>query len=313
MNGHIWVESTPGQGSVFLFTIQAREGFEQLPVYADYNMSVHTGKKVLVVDDNSTNRRILEGQLRYWKLSPFLAHSGAKALEILDSDPSFQLVLTDMKMPGMDGVELAKAIRDRYPPLPVILLSSVGEEHSKPQAWLFHSILTKPIKRYVLGRHVLSGLQQHQMATGEEPQHVAKLDSGFALEYPMRILVAEDNLVNQQLIMHILTNMGYQPQCVDNGELVLAAHGARYFDLILMDVQMPELDGLEATRIIRAQPGRQPVIIALTANAMTGDEEECLQAGMDDYISKPVKLDALIGKLQQWALQGRENKHPSGR
>ncbi len=301
MNGQIEVESTPGKGSVFSFTIQTREGHEQLPVYADYNMSHHAGKKVLVVDDNPTNLHILEGQLRHWKLVPFPAASGPQALDILAADPSFQLVLTDMKMPGMDGVQLTKIIRERYPALPVILLSSLGDEYGKLHGRLFHSTLTKPIKQHVLGRHVLNGLQQHQMATGEPQPPAEKLNAGFALQHPLNILVAEDNLINQQLILHILNRLGYDPHCVDNGALVLEAHQAQQFDIILMDVQMPEMDGLEATRLVREQPGRQPVIIALTANAMSGDEEECRRAGMDDYLSKPLKLETLVEKLSYWA------------
>ncbi|HEY4150621.1 MAG TPA: two-component regulator propeller domain-containing protein [Chitinophagaceae bacterium] len=305
MHGGIWVESKPGKGSVFSFTIQTSEGHEQLPVYADYNMSHHAGKKVLVVDDNPTNLHILEGQLKHWKLVPFLAPSGRRALDILSADPSFQLVLTDMKMPGMDGVQLAEQIHRRFPALPVILLSSLGDEYSKSHAHLFHSILTKPIKQYVLGRHVLNGLQEQQVGIGEEQLQPAILNTGFALLHPLNILVAEDNLINQQLILHILNRLGYEPHCVDNGELVLEACNAQFFNLILMDVQMPEMDGLEATRLVRTQSSRQPVIIALTANAMTSDEEECRKAGMDDYLSKPIMLEALVEKLTHWSQHPR--------
>ena len=301
MDGGIWVKSKPGEGTVFYFTIQTRESKEALPVYTDYNMSHHAGKKVLVVDDNLTNQHIVESQLKHWKLVPFVAASGQRALDILAADPSFQLVLTDMKMPVMDGVQLAQRIRERHPSLPVILLSSLGDEYSKSHSHLFHSILTKPIKQHVLGLHVLNGLQQHIATTGERPPQKAKLDAGFAARHPLNILVAEDNLVNQQLILHILNQLGYDPQCVDNGELVLAACANRHFDCILMDVQMPEMDGLEATRLLRAQSGPQPVIIALTANAMAGDEEKCREAGMDDYLSKPIQLEELVGKLNRWA------------
>ncbi len=268
-------------------------------------MSDHAGKKVLVVDDNPTNLHILEGQLKHWKLVPFLAPSGRRALDMpCRHDPdSFNLVLTDMKMPGMDGVQLAEQIHRRFPALPVILLSSLGEEYSKSHAHLFHSILTKPIKQYVLGRHVLNGLQEQQVGLGEERLPAAKLNTGFALLHPLNILVAEDNMINQQLILHILDRLGYEPHCVDNGELALEAHNAQSFDLILMDVQMPEMDGLEATRLVRAQSTRQPIIIALTANAMTSDEEECRKAGMDDYLSKPILLDALVEKLTHWSQQ----------
>jgi CheY-like chemotaxis protein len=132
------------------------------------------------------------------------------------------------------------------------------------------------------------------------------LKAGFAKEFPFRILIAEDNLINQQLIQHILGNLGYKPDSVENGALAVAAAGVKPYDLILMDVQMPEMDGLEATKLIRESPLRQPVIIALTANAMQGDREECLRAGMDDYISKPVRLDALMHLLERWSLQTRE-------
>jgi CheY-like chemotaxis protein len=127
------------------------------------------------------------------------------------------------------------------------------------------------------------------------------MDKSFAEGFPLTIMVAEDNLINQQLILHILGNLGYEPDCVENGEQAVAARGE--YDLILMDIQMPEMDGLEATRVIRGRPGRQPVIIALTANAMRGDKEDCLEAGMDDYISKPVRLDELMELLEKWSVQ----------
>jgi signal transduction histidine kinase/ligand-binding sensor domain-containing protein/ActR/RegA family two-component response regulator len=140
--------------------------------------------------------------------------------------------------------------------------------------------------------------QTGESAAGHEPMSTA-----FATAYPLRILVAEDNVINQQLIRQILSNLGYCTDCVENGELAVAAAGAKDYDLILMDVQMPEMDGLEATRSIRRHPGRQPVVIALTANAMLGDREECMQAGMDDYISKPVRLDELMRLLKKWGAQ----------
>jgi signal transduction histidine kinase/ActR/RegA family two-component response regulator len=127
------------------------------------------------------------------------------------------------------------------------------------------------------------------------------MDKSFAGDFPFRIMVAEDNLINQQLILHILGNLGYEPDCVDNGEEAVATPGE--YDLILMDIQMPEMDGLEATRLIRRRPGRQPIIIALTANAMRGDKEDCLEAGMDDYISKPVRLDELMELLEKWSVR----------
>jgi CheY-like chemotaxis protein len=136
-----------------------------------------------------------------------------------------------------------------------------------------------------------------------KPQRV--MDKEFAGIFPFNILVAEDNVINRQLILHILGNLGYEPEFVENGQEAVAAAEGQEYDLILMDIQMPEMDGLEATRLIRERPYRQPVVIALTANAMRGDREECLQAGMDDYISKPVRLDELMGLLEKWSLQRR--------
>jgi two-component system, sensor histidine kinase and response regulator len=127
----------------------------------------------------------------------------------------------------------------------------------------------------------------------------------FASSFPLRILVAEDNVINQHLINQILGNLGYAADCVENGVLAIAAAREKEYDLILMDVQMPEMDGLEATRYVRRQSGKQPVIVALTANAMRGDREDCLNAGMDDYISKPVRLDELMRLLKKWALELR--------
>jgi CheY-like chemotaxis protein len=154
-------------------------------------------------------------------------------------------------------------------------------------------ILVKPGKRPVAasGKEALPGEGQ----------------VGFSKKYPLHILIAEDNLINQQLIRHILTNMGYEPDSVENGEQAVAVAGERPYDLILMDVQMPEMDGLEATKLIRRSLSRQPAIIALTANAMQGDREECLKAGMDDYISKPVRLQELMGLLEKWSRKGRDS------
>ena len=259
------------------------------------------GKRVLVVDDNSTNRNILLDQLRQWKLSPVLADSGKTALEILSQQASFDLILTDMQMPEMDGAQLAGAIREKYPRTPVILLSSVGQEHCKYNPELFDSILTKPVKQRLLCDHLLNALRQRGTLTKLKAPEKQKMPAGLSEQYPLRILIAEDNLINQKLIIHILHRMGYEPDAVENGQEALELTIRKQYDVILMDVQMPETDGLEATRLIRQRSGKQPVIIALTANAMQGDKEECLKAGMDDYLSKPVKQEELMAVLEKWA------------
>lgn len=308
MDGRITVESTPGKGSVFSFTIQTRRGTKLPQTPATCNLSDHEGKRILVVDDNETNRTILKNQLEYWKLAPVLAASGQEALNILSVQSPFDLVLSDMQMPGMDGAQLAETIRGRYPHLSVILLSSIGEEYSKKDSGLFSSVLTKPIKQHVLCRHILTGLERRGPAAGEGSPAHNKLPPDLSRKYPLKILVAEDNLINQQVIVHILQKMGYEPEVAENGLEVMEAAGQQSFDIILMDLQMPEMDGLEATKLIRKKPGRQPVIIALTANTMEGDEKECLDAGMNDYIGKPVRLEDIVAKLQKWALQGMLDK-----
>jgi CheY-like chemotaxis protein len=231
-----------------------------------------------------------------------LANSGEEALVILSSDDKkFDLVLTDMQMPYMDGIHLAEAIREKYPDIPIVLLSSIGDEYNQANLQMFSSILTKPVRQHVLCKHILCALQNNHQASNEVTVQ-KKLAADFALQNPLEILIAEDNLVNQQVILHILNKLGYQPQLAENGLEALEAATQKQFDLILMDMQMPEMDGMEATRAIRSTLKIQPVIIALTANTMQGDEEECLNAGMNDYIGKPVKLEDLVHKLEKWSV-----------
>lgn len=302
MGGEMSVESQPGHGSVFSFTISTRAGVVVQTTYSPQGLADHAGKKVLIVDDNLTNRTILKNQLEYWRLIPVLASSGAEALDMLSEDSRYDLILTDMQMPYMDGIHLSTTVRNHHPHIPIILLSSVGDEYKKQHSMLFSAIITKPIKHQVMYRNILDGLQ-HRRATGPEADIVqSKLPSDLSKKYPLRILIAEDNVINQQVILHILQKLGYEPALVENGQQALEVLGKRRIDIILMDLQMPEMDGLEATRIIRGSSGGyQPVIIALTANTMQGDAEECLKAGMNDYIGKPVNLDELVGKLRKWA------------
>ena len=309
MGGRIWVESEAGRGSVFSFTMKSKTGNSILTPLSHYNMADQEGKRILVVDDNLTNRAILKNQLENWKLVPVLASSGQEALGVLSQDSGFDLVLTDMQMPYMDGTTLSLSIRDQYPKIPIILLSSIGDEFKKDYGQLFHSVLSKPIKQHILGKHILAGLANQQHSSSNERTVQEKLPGDFSILHPMSILVAEDNQINQQVILHILTKMGYEPEMVENGQEAVDITQQKHFDLILMDMQMPEMDGLEASRVIRATLKRQPVIIALTANTMQGDQEECLDAGMDDYISKPVKLEELVSKLEKWALPGIHNRN----
>jgi signal transduction histidine kinase/ligand-binding sensor domain-containing protein/DNA-binding response OmpR family regulator len=302
MGGHIWIDSTVGEGTVFSFTIRTRISENPVQTYVYYNMGGLEGKKVLVIDDNSTNRRILKNQLELWKLVPSLADSGVQALEILSQSPRFDLVLTDMQMPGMDGVRVTQSIRELHPQLPVILLSSVGDERIKQHPGLFSSILTKPVKQSMLCKNILAELRKTDKSVAQEQKVKQKLHTDFARRYALRILVVEDNPVNQKLAARVLSKLGYVPDAAWNGLEAVQAVNKVHYDVLLMDMQMPEMDGLEATRKIRSSTGiQQPVIIAMTANAMQGDRDQCLQAGMDDYISKPIDLEELVGLLEKWA------------
>ena len=302
MEGNISVDSQPGQGSTFLFTIKTHEGTKKDKEYNQHDLSDHEGKRILVVDDNPTSLRILKNLLEQWKLNPIIASSGAEALTILSKNAEFDLVLADKQMPQMDGIQLAQSIRDKFPHLPLFLLSQVGNESEKNNLELFRSVLTKPIKKHVLYREILSVLQDNYENLSEEKTIQQVLAVDFSIKHPLNILIAEDNLINQMVIMHILNQMGYKPEMVANGQEAIEAARQKHYDVILMDMQMPEIDGLEATRVIRQFPGKQPVIIALTANTMEGDKEKCLEAGMNDFISKPIKLDELISKLTKWSL-----------
>jgi two-component system sensor histidine kinase/response regulator len=299
MGGGIGVESSPGAGTNFSFTINAYPGAVVHRQPANFNLEELRGKKILVVDDNHTNLAILNRQFENWNLQSVLAESAAEALVVLQKNTDIDLVITDMHMPVMDGVMLARIIREEYSQIPIILLSSVGEEFVKDQRTLFTSVMSKPIKQQVLSKQVFMAFRNKSLQV-DDKQVKAKLSVDFSDKYPFDILIAEDNEINQHVIKHILNKMGYKPGMAKNGLEAIEALYQNNYGLILMDMQMPVMDGLEATRVIRKEDLKQPVIIALTANAMTGDEQECLQAGMNDYLSKPVKLDELMNKISKW-------------
>ncbi len=305
MGGSISVESRQGRGTTFSFVMKTRIGVEAIQTYVTSNMMGLEGKKVLVVDDNSTNRTILKSQLEQWKLVPVLASSGKEAIGILSQVSGFELILTDMQMPEMDGIQLARIIKQTNPLLPIILLSSIGDERARNHSALFSSVLTKPVKQNALRQHILNLLRKQGKPLLQETPAKQLLNTDFSKQHSLRILIAEDNAVNQKLTERVLHKLGYKPEIAGNGVEALQAVKLKSFDMILMDVQMPEMDGLEATRQIRLHTGDQVAIIAMTANAMQGDREECMQAGMDDYISKPVKLEVLVDMLEKWAFKSK--------
>jgi len=300
MGGEISVVSEVGLGTTFSFTIKSKAGQKVQRNYVYLNFNRLKGKHILVVDDNATNREILETQLKQWQFMPVMAESGKEALEILSSQETVDLVISDMNMPVMDGVQLARKIRKMKPKLPIILLSSMGNEQSRNESHLFNSILTKPARHQVLYKHIVDQLKENGAVVKEIEQVKTHFSEDFAKQYPMNILIAEDNEINQKLASRILMKMGYNADIAVNGHDALNAMTAKKYDMILMDVQMPEMDGLEATRFIRENMENQPVIIAMTANAMPEDKEICLRAGMDDYLSKPMKIADIMDILQRW-------------
>jgi CheY-like chemotaxis protein len=305
MGGTINVESQPGVGTTFMFTTKNRVSQESIRQYVNATMAGAEGMNVLVIDDNFTNLTILKSQLEHWKLTPTLASSGSQALKILAAaHEKFDVVITDMQMPDMDGVQLTQQIKVSHPSLPVILLSSIGDESKKKYPELFHAVLNKPVKQQQLNRVIRSAIKREdEVISAEGNKHSQILSAEFATRHPLRLLIAEDNPINQKLIIRVLNKLGYQHiEVANNGLEAVEKFDEQFYDVILMDVQMPEMDGLEATRLIRLKQYHQPVIISMTANAMQGDREECMKAGMDDYISKPVKFEALVTLLEKWAV-----------
>jgi signal transduction histidine kinase/ligand-binding sensor domain-containing protein/CheY-like chemotaxis protein len=299
MGGTIAVTSEPLVGTSFNFSIICKIGQQQTQAIELLNMTRIEGRKVLVVDDNMTNRQILQSQLEHWKLEPVMAKSALEALQLLSVNKKFDLVITDMQMPVMDGVELSILIKEKYRQLPIILLSSGGGETKKLYPELFTAVLNKPVKQQHLCRVILATLQSDIQQVEQEHKPAKLLSPDFAETYPLKIMVAEDNLINQKMILKVLYKLGYKPELAKNGKEVIKMLDEQPYDMILMDVQMPEMDGIEATRYIRKSYLMQPIIIAMTANAMVEDRDECLKAGMDDYISKPLKIESLITILKE--------------
>lgn len=301
MSGDIRAMAEPAAG--FIFCIPLNSVTEFAGSTASYNPKDFGEKQVLIVNSNATAAGILKRQLLHWKLHPLIANNASDALQ-LAAEQSFSLAIIDMNLPEMSSVQLAASMKKAFPQLPLLLLNPLNDERYKEQADIAEqiTILNKPVKQHILFDNILSSLR-HTKKTGQSPEMPAKkLSAEFSKQYPLRILVAEDNTVNQKWAIKILGKLGYQADIAENGHVVLDMVGKAGYDLILMDVQMPEVDGLEATKMIRLCLNKQPVIIAMTANVMHGDRVACMQAGMDDYISKPVQLAELVNMLEKWAL-----------
>ncbi len=308
MNGEISVESEPGKGSSFNFNILV----EGAPIPALVNENLQpgalVGMRLLIVDDNSTNRRILSFQTTKWGVDCEAVESGARALELLRSGHVFDAAVLDMQMPGMDGLMLAQKIREEFPALklPLVLLTSMGlwADTPRDQAALFVSCVNKPVKPSQL--FSILGLTRAPAAPAPSPLvPLNEVKPNLAQRCPLEMLLVDDNLINQKVAQRLLQQVGYKADIAGNGLEALEAVRRQRYDMVLMDVQMPEMDGLEATRQIRLLdlPWPNPCIIAMTANAMHGDREKCLAAGMNDYVSKPIQPEKLVQTIEQWAVK----------
>jgi PAS domain S-box-containing protein len=327
MGGSMWVETEYGKGSTFHFTIVVQQAEEVQKSYLCTEKPQLSGKRALIVDDNATNRFILMRQLETWGMLPFAATSGPEALAMVEQYQRFDVAILDLHMPDMDGLTLSIAIRRLEtgqtdndgglpqepdgPLLPLILMPSMepGLQAVKDTGVEFAAVLTKPVKPALLFNSLYTifaaAPESLEVVTEKPPQKT--IDPEMGHRFPLHILLAEDNVVNQKVALRFLDRMGYRADVAGNGLEVLEALERQMYDVVLMDVQMPEMDGWEATRTIRKRlpPERQPHIIAMTAHALEGDREKCFAMGMDDYVSKPFQVEDLVLSLQRVKIRGQ--------
>lgn len=304
--------SRQSQGSTFYFTAIVQLA-STLPQPASEGWLA--GRRLLIVDDNVTNREILTLQTQAWGMQPRATPSGLEALQWLRQGDSFDIGILDMQMPEMDGIALAKEIRKQpdLQRLPLILLTSISkhELNNRDVSTEFSALLTKPIKQTQLRQVLVDSLKKPQPESLPNAVAASRLDARMAERLPLRILLAEDNRVNQQVALHLLKRMGYRVDLAGNGLEVLQALHRQPYDVILMDVRMPEMDGLEATRQIRQIWQTSPYIIAMTASAMERDRQACREAGMNDFVSKPFRVEELIQALSHCPPQNLHSVLPS--
>ncbi|MDB5943164.1 MAG: multi-sensor hybrid histidine kinase, partial [Ramlibacter sp.] len=267
---------------------------------APVNLGELRGKRALLVDDNRTNLRILSLQTERWGMTQRASEDPSAALALVAAGEQFDVVITDMHMPQMDGAALARQLRALRPTLPLVLLSSVNIRQT-PDAQLFSSVLTKPARQQALFDALVCAIPAARPAQRKADTKTSQFDATLGERMPLRILLAEDNEVNRKVALRMLKGFGYQADVAANGLEAVAAVRRQAYDVVLMDIQMPEMDGLEAARIIVSElpSADRPRIIAMSANAMREDTEAAVAAGMDDYVVKPISVPLLQAALEK--------------
>ena len=310
MGGRMWAESVPGEGSTFNFTINVTPVADSKPPAYAARQNRLADLKILILDENATIRNSLFEQCRRWGMIPQAVENSAQVMDLLRKNTEFDLALVDLVMPGMDGSAVAAEMQkfSSAAMMPIVMLTPLGRKSSPEVSHVvFAHSVHKPIKPAQLCQALERALLSPRIAPrAAEP---VKVDNTLAKQLPLRILLVDDNAINQKVAVRILQQIGYQPDVAGNGREALEALDRKPYDFIFMDVMMPEMDGLEATRLLRrrqmigghANYEQRIVIVAMTAHAMQGDREKCIAAGMDDYLAKPVRPKDVRDMVERWA------------